>query len=288
MYEDKFGNLIVVDGRQRLTAFFQFLDNKYELKDLSIMKDLNGKKFDDLDPIYQSKLEDYQLITQIIKPPTPDVIMFNIFDRVNRGGTALNNQEMRNALYQGQSTKMLEVISESKEFIEATGKSIQKKRMKDKYLILRAVAFYLHANQELTNRKGEIIKYNGDIDEFLGKSMEYLNFIEEYKILEIVNKVSIAMKNAIRILGKDAFRLKVENNRRSPINMNVFESIVYVMMKLGERINLDEIVRKNYLELIVESEFLNNIANHRDSINKYAERLKIVNEKFSEVIFNDK
>jgi hypothetical protein len=244
LYEDKFGNLIVVDGRQRLTAFFQFLDNKYELKDLSIMKDLNGKKFDDLDPIYQSKLEDYQLITQIIKPPTPDVIMFNIFDRVNRGGTALNNQEMRNALYQGQSTKMLEVISESKEFIEATGKSIQKKRMKDKYLILRAVAFYLYANQELTNRKGEIIKYNGDIDEFLGKSMEYLNFIDEYKILEIVNKVSIAMKNAIRILGKDAFRLKVENNRRSPINMNVFESIVYVMMKLGERINLDEIVRK--------------------------------------------
>lgn len=288
LYEDKFGNLIVVDGRQRLTAFFQFLDNKYELKDLSIMKDLNGKKFDNLDPIYQSKLEDYQLITQIIKPPTPDVIMFNIFDRVNRGGTALNNQEMRNALYQGQSTKMLEVISESKEFIEATGKSIQKKRMKDKYLILRAVAFYLYANQELTNRKGEIIKYNGDIDEFLGKSMEYLNFIDEYKILEIVNKVSIAMKNAIRILGKDAFRLKVENNRRSPINMNVFESIVYVMMKLGERINLDEIVRKNYLELIVESEFLNNIANHRDSINKYAERLKMVNEKFSEVIFNDK
>ena len=34
LYEDKFANLVVVDGRQRLTAFFEFLDEKYELTGL--------------------------------------------------------------------------------------------------------------------------------------------------------------------------------------------------------------------------------------------------------------
>lgn len=96
LYEDKFANLVVVDGRQRLTAFFEFLDEQYELTGLKILKKLNGRKFGTLDPIYQSKLEDYQLITQIIKPPTADSVIFNVFDRVNRGGTSLNNQEMRN------------------------------------------------------------------------------------------------------------------------------------------------------------------------------------------------
>ena len=35
----------------------------------------------------------------IIQPPTPERVKYDIFDRVNRGGTPLNKQEMRNALY---------------------------------------------------------------------------------------------------------------------------------------------------------------------------------------------
>ena len=138
LFEDRYANLIVVDGRQRLTAFFEFLDNKFELSKLKILKDLSGKKFDDLKPVYQSKIEDYQLITQVIMPTTPDSIKFNIFDRVNRGGTALNNQEMRNALYQGNSTNLLNKLSRNDKFKIATNNSIKNKRMNDKYLILRA------------------------------------------------------------------------------------------------------------------------------------------------------
>lgn len=32
------------------------------------------------------------MVIQIIKYPTPDQVRFDIFDRVNRGGTPLNNQ----------------------------------------------------------------------------------------------------------------------------------------------------------------------------------------------------
>ena len=90
-YEDKNANLIVVDGRQRLTAFFKYMNNDYPLSELRILKGISGRKFEDLDPVLQSKLEDFQLMIQIIKPPTPDTVKFQIFDRVNRGGTPLNN-----------------------------------------------------------------------------------------------------------------------------------------------------------------------------------------------------
>lgn len=94
----------VVDGKQRLSALFEFLNNEFALKNLKILDFLNTKKFKDLEDdlaIYQSQLEDYQIYSHVILPPTPDKIIFDVFDRVNRGGTQLNKQEIRNALYQG-------------------------------------------------------------------------------------------------------------------------------------------------------------------------------------------
>ena len=106
-FEDKNGIKQVVDGKQRLSALFDFMENKFTLTDLSIMSELKGKKFKDLDGINQGKIEDYKVSINVIKPPTPDRIKFDIFDRVNRGGTSLNNQAMRNAIYQGVATKLL-------------------------------------------------------------------------------------------------------------------------------------------------------------------------------------
>lgn len=288
-YEDKFANLVVVDGRQRLTAFFEFLDDKYSLTDLKILRNITGKKFSKLDPIYQSKLEDYQLITQIIKPPTPDSVIFHIFDRVNRGGTPLNNQEMRNALYQGNATKLLEKISTSKEFKNATDNGLKSKRMKDKYIILRAIAFYLWTVNQLCDKNNKLIEYKGDVDEFLGKTMEYLNFINEEELLEIEEKFALAMKNAKRILDESAFRLSPgKNGRKSPINMNVFEIIVYIMITLGSNTELDKKLKNLYLDLIVDNDFLENIGSNRDSLSKVEERFERIKGEFVEVIINDR
>ena len=47
--ENEDGTLVVVDGRQRLTTFFQFLDNKFRLRDLKILPQINGMNFEDLE-----------------------------------------------------------------------------------------------------------------------------------------------------------------------------------------------------------------------------------------------
>lgn len=288
LFADRYANLIVVDGRQRLTAFFQFMDNKFALSNLKILKGLSKKKFDDLDPVYQSKIEDYQLITQIIKPTTPDSIKFNIFDRVNRGGTTLNNQEMRNALYQGNSTNLLNKLSKSDAFKRATNNSIKEKRMKDKYLILRAIAFYLLMNGMIVDRKGNAVGYNGDIDEFLGKTMDYLNFVESDVLNMLEYKFLFSMDRIHQILGEDAFRLKSNNNKRSPINMNVFEVVAYVMMQVADlSVKDDNFIRSKYIELITDNGFLENIRNHRDSESKVKIRFDGFAKDFIKEIKND-
>ena len=173
LFEMKDGTKQVVDGRQRISAILNFLNNKFSLKDLKILPQCNGKKFSELDSKMQGIFEDYQLSFYIIQPSPPERVKYDIFDRVNRGGTRLTNQEMRNALYKGRSTVLLKELVTSSEFLNATGKGISSKRMKDQYIILRSIAFYLLKKKQakVFENNGERIEYKSDMDDFLAKTM---------------------------------------------------------------------------------------------------------------------
>ncbi len=232
--ETKEGKLVVVDGRQRLTAFFQYLNEEYSLSKLRILKGISNKKFSDLDHKLQANLEDFQIIAQVIKPPTPDRIKFDIFDRVNRGGTPLNNQEMRNALYQGNSTVLLGKLCEKDIFKNVTNNSVNSRRMKDRYLILRFLGFYLWKKETLVDHHGEKIDYKVDIDEFLGKIMEYLNYLDSSKI-NFLEKIFVkAMSNNQTVFDDNAFRRVSKNGKKQPINMLLFEAFSYLFSMIEE------------------------------------------------------
>jgi uncharacterized protein with ParB-like and HNH nuclease domain len=260
--QDKYGTLQVIDGRQRLTALFEFLDNKFTISSIPILRDLKGKRFKDLAPLYQAKLEDYQMVIYVIKPQTPDRVKFDIFERVNRRGTQLNKQEMRNALYQGKSTKLLKELSNYEEFLKATGNAINKKRMKDRYLILRFLAFYLWKNRKLIYN-GKIVEYKSDIDDFLGKTMEIINNMND-EAIDMLRKVFVrAMKNSFEILGKDGFRIPGEGRKR-PINMALFESLSYLMSH--EKVEHHRgLVKRKIEALFNDEEFIQSLTEKVDS-----------------------
>lgn len=231
LFEMKDGTKQVVDGRQRISAILNFLNNKFSLKDLKILPQCNGKTFSELDFKMQGIFEDYQLSFYIIQPPTPERVKYDIFDRVNRGGTRLTNQEMRNALYKGHSTVMLKDLAASSVFLNATGRGISSKRMKDQYVILRSIAFYLlkKKQHEVLEQNGEAIEYKSDIDDFLAKTMIFLNEKASKGLLEdCKNTFYRAMDNCYNVLGRDAFRFDSGSGNRRPINMPLFEVLMYV------------------------------------------------------------
>jgi hypothetical protein len=272
-FQDNNGIKQVVDGKQRLTALFDFIDNKFSLGELSIMGGLKGKKFKDLDGLDQGKIEDYKVSINVIKPPTPDRIKFNIFDRVNRGGTRLNNQEMRNAIYQGNATKLLEELKDSKVFKQATDYSIRSKVMKDRYMILRFIAFYLWKKELLVDKNNHRIEYKSDIDAFLGKTMEFLNFTDDNILQKIKIAFELAMKNTHNIFGQNGFRVSTyfgEEYKRA-VSMALFDSLSYLMANENIRANSKQI-KILVTDLVTDDDFYNSISSPVDSSTKVTKR----------------
>lgn len=235
LFENKYGVRQVIDGKQRISAIKDFINNNFELSGLNIYHHFVGFCFDNIPAYLQSKIEDYKIYTYIIQPPTPEFMKFVIFERINRGGVSLNKQEMRHALYQGPSTDLIYNISQSPEFKKSTGYSVKPERMRDCYLILRFISFYL-LNHELYSN----YKYS-NVDSLLEYTMKYLNDSKNKEKLSILENICLnGMTNSYYLLGEDAFRFKGKYNRKRPVNMGLFEMIVFSLSYT----NIDELESK--------------------------------------------
>ena len=229
----------------------------------------------------KNKLEDYSLLLNIIKSPTSDRVIFDLFDRVNRGGVTLNNQEMRNALYQGSSTKLINALAKNEAFIDATEKSAKPKHMKDRYLVLRFLAFYLW-NEHLSKdvETGELLEYKSNLEDFLGMTMRYLNSIDENgpemdRIRGVFARVMDIASKVIVPLG--GFRLppKPGGNKR-PINMAFFESFCYLISCMDN--SSEENIAKAYGLLLRDSDYVYTLTHSVDSNVQIEKRYQIIRE----------
>lgn len=275
---------VVVDGKQRLSTLFDFFSNGFALKSLKILSFLNGRKFEDLTEeyaIYQSQLEDYQVYSHIILPPTPDKILFDIFDRVNRGGTQLNKQEIRNALYHGKGLDMITDVTKTVEFEKATRIEHKKDiRMKGSYLVTRFLSFYLLFN-DLLFKDGEKYEYTGDLDELIEVTLVQLNKAANEDLDKLKRMTINCLIMSHDILGRGAFRREV--NESKPINMNIFETTLYFMTLVGEE-NISYTKICNGLQDVINSmDYLNCIGNSRDNVLKVYGRFNLMGQKFEEI-----
>jgi hypothetical protein len=115
--ENTEGQMVVVDGLQRLSTFKRFYENGFALK-LPERNELNKKKFKDLSPKLQNRIEDCNLILYIIDSKVPAQALLDIFERVN-SGQPLTRQQMRNCLHTGPATRFLKKEVATEIFKEA-------------------------------------------------------------------------------------------------------------------------------------------------------------------------
>jgi len=275
-FEGDDGVIQVIDGKQRLTALFSFLDNMYPLSSLSILPHLRGLRYKDLKPADRTKIARYQFVIQTIIPPTPDKIKFDIFERVNRKGSTLNNQEMRNALYQGKATELLNLLSEDEFFLKATDKGISPTRMKDKYIILRFLAFYLWKEKTLKDKEGRLVEYASNIDEFVGKAMYFINHQDDIFVQNLKDMFSETMELAYKLRDKNAFRIPSKERKR-PINMPLMESLGYLFSKIRKENNLDKYLDK-IDNLLNDKEFITALTIRIDNTVSVEKRFEKIDE----------
>ncbi|GEM_PF-219109 len=286
-FESDDGVIQVVDGKQRLTSLFEYIENKFPLSQkLSILKDLKGKRYEDLNPAERTKIARHQFVAQTIIPPTPDRIKFDIFERVNRKGSVLNNQEMRNALYHGESTKLLNSLAEEECFKQATGNDVSPTRMRDRYMILRFLAFYLWKTKQSINfkknepidvKKNELIEYKSDIDEFVGQTMTYLNRTTPEKREEIKDIFNHAMSLAYNVGGEAIFRLP-SRERKRPISVTLFETFSYFFSQIKDEESQYSRYKATLDQLLTDEDYLKALTSNVDSTTRVNGRFEKIDQ----------
>lgn len=230
-YQTEDGKLEIADGRQRLGCLNEFLEDALILKNLKILTECNNKKFHQLQAQEKTRIEDYQIDMYIISPQTPEKIKYDIFDRVNRGGTKINNQEMRNALYNGTCTKIINTMSEYSSFKEATGYP-NSKNMKDRYLNLRFLSLYFCLTKKIN------LELFTPMDDFLAKFMKIINetykeenfqsFLKNYE--EVMRFIADKYKdNLFRFETKD-----IHKTNKRKLSMALFEALTSAFMYAKE------------------------------------------------------
>jgi len=138
--------MLILDGQQRLITLQRFYrglneGNEFVLK--YVGDEFKGLTYETLGEALQFKLDDsYMQATIVAADGSYEVndSIFQIFERLNSGGTQLTPHEIRVALYAGNLMTSIESINNDPEWRALFGS--MSKRIRDHELILRILALY--------------------------------------------------------------------------------------------------------------------------------------------------
>ena len=273
--EDEHGRMVVVDGLQRLSTFRRFLKDELVLR-LSHQRQLEGKRFSDLSPKLQNRVEDCNLIFYIIDSKVAESARLDIFERVN-SGVPLTRQQMRNSLYMGPATRFLKREAETENFLGATGGSLKPKTMRDREFVNRFCAFRLLGVDE----------YRGDMDQYLATCLRRMNKMSHQDLDVLATDFHRGLANNRLLFGKHAFRKHApRQDWRSVLNASLWD----VMSTGLSRYSEDHIRRDSaalldvFYNLLASEQFNTAITYATNDQKRVRARFKVTEEMFREVL----
>lgn len=217
--EDASARLQVVDGVQRLTTIYRYLiDKSFSLGKVTYLHDLEGQSFDDLSPLFRRRLNSAQFVAHVIDPQTPYRVKFDIFRRINTGGSPLSAQEIRHCMSGTRSRGFLKELVADESFTTATGGALgDHPRMADREMALRFVGFRLFTSEEYAQ--------HGSFDDFLGIVTKRLDDPASQGLDRLRADFVRGMTNCYEVFGDHAFRKwPWDATGKNPINRALFES----------------------------------------------------------------
>ncbi|RYD85820.1 MAG: DUF262 domain-containing protein [Verrucomicrobiaceae bacterium] len=269
--EDEQGRTIVVDGLQRLSTFHHFLHGGLRLQ-LPHQELLHKKKFSDLTPKLQNRVEDCNLVLYIIDAKVPERARLDIFERVN-SGIPLTRQQMRNCLYSGPATAFLKQHAKSDAFQIATGGSLKSGTMRDREFVNRFCAFKLL----------DINDYRGDMDEFLARALRRMNTMSQDALAQLGQSLQTALVNNWELFGKHSFRKhSPASGDRTVINASLWDVMSTGLAGVGQNIVVQqiEVIRERFYELMRDPVFIDAITYSPNSTNKVHARFHLASGLF--------
>jgi len=272
--EDENGRMVVVDGLQRLSTFQRFTSNQLPLR-LPDQIELNKKRFRDLSPKLQNRIEDCNLILYIIDAKVPERARLDIFERVN-GGVPLTRQQMRNCLFMGQATRFLKTEASTDIFLEATGNSLSSSTMRDREFVNRFCAFQILSLDE----------YRGEMDDFLAQALKKMNKFTAEMLEKLSSEFRTGLDNNYLVFGKHAFRKHTKNQgNRSVLNASLWDVMSTGLSRYSKTLveTHADALRKAFYSLMANDRFINAITYGTNDPRRVRERFALADAMFKEV-----
>ncbi|MDI9364505.1 MAG: DUF262 domain-containing protein [Flavobacterium sp.] len=97
--KDEFANMELIDGVQRLSTLYNFVNDKLVLQDLELLDTLNGLKFSDLHHTRQRKFNALGIRYYVILEGADEGVYAEIFSRINTGSLNLTPAEVRKGAF---------------------------------------------------------------------------------------------------------------------------------------------------------------------------------------------
>lgn len=188
--------LEIIDGHQRVKSIVRFLNNEFALTGLQVLSEYKGKRFHQLPEREQRFLLTRSIRAIVISHDSHPNMKFEVFERLNTGGIALNAQELRNSLYRGTLNMRLKKLVHYEAFRQCIDTKAPRRRMVDEELVLRWFAM-----------TDDLAEYRPPLKRFLNEYMHKHKDESQQWLDSRDNRFEGTMSRIARLLGKQAFRM---------------------------------------------------------------------------------
>jgi len=258
--ETRSGKEIVIDGQQRLRTIVGFMDGKLpdgsQFRLQGVSKEWDGKFYSTLKESDAAGFRGSVLRVIVVEQIDPKDVssIYEIFARLNTGGTSLSAQEVRNASYHGPFNDMLKRLNLDPTWRKIFGKSQPDARMRDVELILRFFA--------LATMKYEK-PMKGFINQFMGHRKTNTSLHEWEELF------SATVTRVNQALGDRPFHVK------RGINSSVFDSVMVAFAKCPVE---PKDIENRYHRLLTDTEYQKLIYVSTTDTNTVNARINIARE----------
>ncbi|WP_202529561.1 DUF262 domain-containing protein [Streptomyces sp. SID8358] len=157
---------LVLDGQQRLRtlgAFYEGVHGGREFILENVAEEFRGLAYRTLTPEQRRQLDNTFIQATIVKTDGSNQSLeaiYQVFERLNSGGTQLTPHEIRIALYPGALVDFLEKLNKTQAWRDLYGN--RSLRLRDQELILRIIALYQNSNGYFRPQKKFLNEFLGD------------------------------------------------------------------------------------------------------------------------------
>jgi hypothetical protein len=256
--EDKFGKYSIIDGKQRVSAVYDFIKDELVLTGLKIFSDLNNLKFSGLPPQIQTIFKTRPTLRAIIILRQSDpAIKYEVFQRLNTGGVPLNPQEIRNNLYPGILNTRINRLGESNLFhgaLSIADKSSSKiyQEMRDSELVLRFMTFC-----------DTWETFSGGVRTQMDTFMDDNRNMRKDKVDVLSSRFETALSNVLTVFGPHAFQRwqPDRSDWRKQVLASLYDAEMLALQSINPELlaaQKDEILN-GFRGLFREAEFLRSV-----------------------------